>query len=399
MVISKIKINKFFLYLFLFTSPFINFSFIPHSNLPMSYLVMFTYCLACILIPFNWNRYQLRSYDYLFICFLILMIFSVMINTINGFHLVSVTQMINFIFIYLIFKTTQNSYALSNEDLDKTLTNWFKFNSYLCVSSLIFFCIGLVYEPFVRAIFDFFNNSGNFSKGGLTASFSETNGARLNSLSPEPSFWGFFTAFNFALGLSLKRKNYLLLGVTFLNLILSLSRTGYLMFVVLIFVLIWKKLNMFFKILAIIAVVLIFTTYLSGLNVHDLLEVDDSFKQRFGSLFTAYKLTMENPIIGIGIGNFQFYAKAMGLDYGDVFSLFFYILVSGGVTSLIFFIWFCTSIHKNLKPAHKVIWIVALVGWGTVAAYNLPYIWVFLGIVVAAFKRKQNNIGSSVTNL
>lgn len=381
-MVTKTKINQIFLYLLIVSSPFINFSVIPNSNLPVTYLVTILYCFSSLCFSLPVSSRLIRREDYIYAGFLISMLFSVLINSFGGVNFASVTQLINLLLTYLIFKVTENAFYFSSLDKKSLFSTWFEYNSWVCLAALFLFLLGIFDENIVRFFFNFFNNSGNFSKGGLIASFTEDAHARLNSFAPEPSFWGFFTAFNFALGVSMKKKNYFFLVITFVSLLLTVSRTGYLMVAGLLFIFLWNRINLFFKFFLVVGFTIGIVTYSSYIDFSSLMEVDDSFKQRFGSLAVGFKLFSEHPIFGIGIGNFQIIAKEMGLDFVDIFSLFVNIMLAGGILSISFLLIFCKRIFNKLDLEYKSTWILILIGWLTVSSYNLPYVWIFIGVAL-----------------
>jgi hypothetical protein len=383
------KLNNYRVYLFwiiVFSSPFINFSFFSESKLPITYFIVILFLLTS---GKDLNKLFFKSLDFYFFIFLFFLTITILLNSITDFNLLSFTQLFNIFLTYCIFKVTQilrNNMKISDEII---LTKWFQFCSILCFISIIIFVIGIINEPFVRTVFEFFNNSGNFSQGGVITEFSEEQSARLNSLSPEPSFWGFFSAFNLALGLCIPKKNKFLLMITFISLILTFSRTGFLMLAIYLIYRVWDY-NIYFKLIIIGLVSISIIILLNYFNIGILLSVDESFRQRFGSLLISIDLFIKNPILGIGLGRFASLSQTMGLDYRDVYSLFFNFLVSGGIVTFLIFLIFCKKIYSNLEIKYRSVWIIILAGWLTVSSYNLPYIWVFIGILIKYNEKKTD---------
>lgn len=376
------------LFLILLTSPFINFSLIPDSHLPLTPLVV----LAALPIVFL-DRISLNVFgteDIFFLFFWYSSLISSLMNSVAMFSIDGITQLVNILLTYLIYKVSLFLFFKVRPDADKFLRMIFTYYTWVQVPALIVFVIGLYHPDINERIIYFFNNAGNFSVGAIASTLP---GARITGFSPEPSFWSFFVAVNIAIALCLRNPSKFLLSINFLTLILTFGRTGYLIIVCVLVLKIvrgslWRQ-----SIVALAAISLLFVIR-DHLSVANLMSVDDSFRQRIGSVITAINITHQNPFFGIGLGNFDRYAAAQDLDYLNIFNWYLSTLALSGILSFLFLVVMFFALIRRIHFAYQLPFLGTLIGWLTVSAYNLPFVWFTFAALVYASAARQNDFTS-----
>jgi hypothetical protein len=366
---------KTLLYILICTLPFINFSLIPGSNLPLPYMALTVITLILIFsektIPAKVFGYE----DLFFIVFLIIALVSILSNPLNS---ESFTQIINYILTYLFYKVSILLLIRSGADASIVLRDIYNYNTCLQIFALILFLIGFIYGRFLEETIALFNNSGNFSIGAISTTYPI---ARLFGFSPEPSFWSFLVAVNIAIALTIERPNKIFLAVNFISLIATFGRTGFLITGCIV-LLKFLKGNVLQKLLGIVCIFIAFVLLGEYLDLNRLISVDVSFKQRIESLLVAIDLSKENLLNGIGLNNFKIYATEQKLDYLDIFNLFLNTLVSTGLFGLLSLILFLLLIFKRINSNYTLPFYAAMIGWMTVSSYNLPFLWFIFGVLV-----------------
>ena len=127
-----------------------------------------------------------------------------------------------------------------------------------------------------------------------------------------------------------------------------------------------------------------------------------SFSARAGLILSAIYMFLANPLLGVGISNFEYVNHLLESDLGDAYydddnpnSAWFYVLGCMGLPAFILFTyifyWFLTRVHRfsfvNSKARHLYvicIGVVYLIG-GNVQLEMLTayYYWIALGVVAA----------------
>jgi hypothetical protein len=365
-----------FLILILCTLPFINTSFIIGSKISITLFILILYMFIMIK---NLKYIKIETDDTLLILFLFFMYMSQVINYKFSLEIRAITQLINLLIViisYISFK-----YLIKNTKLtiESILNLFFKYSSYIIIITLVFYVIGLVNNNLIFKITHAINNSGSFSVGGIITSF-EFGLPRLNTIMPEPSFISFFIAINIAIGLSLKDNNKILLFINILALILTIGRTGYLIFLIVVIYTIFTK-NKYMKIYSFLISILLFFCTIYILNTNMLLNIDDSFRQRFESLFIVTNFIKDNFIFGIGLNGFYNYAENNNLDFHDIYSLYLYLFAGGGFIPFFIFISFLLYNYIYTDRKYRKIVIAIIIGWATLSAYNMLYIWFLLALL------------------
>lgn len=373
--------------LMLLTAPLINFSLIPGSKLPVFYLVGFTALLLVLFYDFYISRKVFGVEDPFHVIFMAIVIVSLLINSNEYSGARGITQLGNFILTYSMFKICLVLLYKIKPDRDQLLSRIFKVNTGWQVAAIIVFYVGLLSPSFLYFIIDFFNNAGNFHVGAIGISF-ET--ARSLGFCPEPSFWSFFIAMNIALGLTIKKPGKLFLAINFFNLFLTVGRTGFLILICVLIIKFAKESILFKLLLILLSFIGVFMVF-EFIDFGSLKHLDSSISQRVDSIIIGLKLSMENPMLGIGLGNFQEYAEDMKLPYFDIFNLFLTLLVGVGVIGLLFYALFLLGIFRRLQTNYHLPFYGAIIGWMTVSAYNLPFVWLtFAALTYASVVGNQN---------
>jgi O-Antigen ligase len=333
-----------------------------------------------ILVVHN-HQFSLRAFgieDIFFVGFLLVSIYSWYVNRSDYPDGRGVTQIINNILTYGLFKFCLLLMFKTEDDPDILLRRVFRIYTFWQIPAIVILFLGILFPGFLILFTEFFNNSGNFSIGAIGESL-ET--ARSFGFAPEPSFWSFFVAVNLAIALILPRPNAALLSINFLSLILTVGRTGFLIALCIIIIR-FASSNKILQVLLVIAGLFALFLGLEYLDLRELQTIDPSFDQRIDSLFVAFQLTLDHPVFGIGLGNFRVYAGLQNLAYADIFNLFLNLLVSVGVTGFALYMGALYFSYARIKPEYRLPFYAAVIGWLTVSSYNLPFVWITFSILV-----------------
>ena len=374
--------------LFILTAPLVSFSVFPGSNLPLIYLLTLVVIFVVLITKQRVPIKILGNEDLFFFLFLTSSLCSFIYNysTYPGFK--GVSQIVNLLLTYLIFKTSLFLLVRSGVDPDKILQKIFVINSIYAFLSILAYFLGLFSGTFLDIFLGVVNNSGNFDLINIGHTFST---ARSFGFSPEASFWSFFVAVNISLGLILKNSNRFLLSINFFNLILTFGRTG-LLITAIILLIHFGKVSIIRKLLLIFILTIGLIIFFDQLRFTSLKSVDSSFFDRFDSLIVAFGHFFENFILGIGFGNFAEVALTEKLSYHDIFNLFLNILVSSGIVGFAFFMLTLHSIYKKIVPALNLPFYASIAGWMTMSAYNLPFLWIILATLIYCSKFNQEQV-------
>jgi hypothetical protein len=368
---------KILLYALVFTTPFINFSLIPGSNLPLPYITLIV--IALILVA-NERTLPLRLFGYEDVFFLLFLVIALASSLYNKVNPESFTQIINYLLTYSFYKIGLILLFRSQAHSQEILKVMFLYNTCLQIFALVLFSVGFIYGCFLENTIGFFNNSENFSIGAISTVYPR---ARLFGFSPEPSFWSFFVAMNIAIFFTIDRPSKTLLIVNLISLIAAFGRTGFLMTGCVI-LLKFLKGNVLQKIFGVICVAIAFAFLSEYLVPERLMSVDASFEQRIGSMLTAIDLAKERFIAGVGLNNFKYYAIEQELNYLDIFNLFLNTLVSTGVFGLLCLVLCLFFIFNKIPAKYTLPFFAAMIGWMTVSSYNLPFVWFTFAVLVYA---------------
>jgi hypothetical protein len=364
--------------LLVLSAPLINFSFVPGSKLPVFYLLGIAGMLMLLLHNHNFNVRIFGLEDVFFLGFIVVSIYSWYIN-----HSVypqdrGITQIVNHVLTYVLFKFGLLLLYKTQPDPDVLLRKIFAINTYWQIPAIVIFFVGIYSPSFLIGFTSAINNAGNFSIGALGESL-ET--ARSFGFAPEPSFWSFFIAVNLAIALIIPKPNAFLLSINFLNLLLTVGRTGFLIATCILVIRFAKYSKLFTALLLISAFALVFFGF-DYINIRTLQSVDNSFFQRIDSLFIATNLIRENPLFGIGLGNFRIYSEMNELQYSDIFNLFLNLLVSVGGVGFFCYAAMLFFSFERVNAKYNLPFYAAVIGWMTVSSYNLPFVWIIFSIMV-----------------
>jgi hypothetical protein len=380
MFTKKPSINKNIIQIIGITAVLVNFSLIPNSKLSILHFGLIYLLYAAI--------YYIKNFEFKKIDFLILIFFSFSIisNLLNQeiypYETKNFTQSIYILligaYIYIFRNLISANFINKNRLLQYILIGL----TILNIISIFLYFIGIVAPTIVRITTGVMNNANIYNIGGIITSFGPWGPPRLCYFGPEPSFWGGLTAIILLIkppiysGL-LKRKYFYTINI--LALTLTFSRTAFLIIAVgMIYLILRKNLTKVILTMLAPALLIITCTFILSFNTNSLLDFDLSFKQRFGSVFTAFELFQKNPVIGIGTGNFYFYAIRMGLDYKDIFNLYLSILTTNGIIGLITFTTIIYEVNKRIRSNQRQVIIGILVFWFTVSTFNLLILWIIL---------------------
>ncbi|RAV99754.1 O-antigen ligase family protein [Pseudochryseolinea flava] len=374
-------------YILLGTSPFINTSFIPGAKLPMVYLVMLFVIGVIVIARDRVPSRIFGSEDIAFSCFLTVSLLSVYINAWSWPMTHGVTQVINLLLTYLIYKVAQFLLVKSALPKDEMLPTIFKCYSWIQVPALILLVFGNFNREFNIEFIHAINNAGNFDVGAIESVYPNI---RLTGFSPEPSFWSFFVAINIAVGLSLKRFSPWLMAVNGVSLLVTVGRTGYLIAACIL--VIWFIQGKVWRTSLIAGAALIAAFFMREyFTPQKLMSVDDSFRQRIDSMLVAFNLGCNNPFFGIGLGNFQVFAEQQHLDYGNIFNWYLNVFALIGVAGIATWMIFSIFLLRRIQERYWLPVFGAFVGWLTVSAFNLPFVWVVFAALVCASTSKHEN--------
>lgn len=358
--------------------PLVNFSLIAGLGIPLVYLLYIS-IIPFILFPnVKLPRETFGFEDLVFCLFITASIVSVWINWSEYDNCGNFSQLINWLMTYLIYKITLVLVARSGLSSESVLRRFYFVSVAFQVIAIVIFFAGLSYPLLYLKFVDFINSSGNFSIGAISTEWPR---ARLLGFAPEPSFWGLFVAVTLAVAFSLRNIPWWTLGINFASVFLTGSRTAYFIVALLIFVKLFQGhlLVKTFVAGTVLAIVFYFSSYL---DLDFLVKIDDSFRQRFGSLIDAGSIILDHPIFGIGLANFRIYSQEMNLDYFDIFNLFIALAVGVGLVGALLFLATLLLICLRTREDLQLICIAAILGWLTLSAYNLPYIWFLFGVTV-----------------
>lgn len=187
---------------------------------------------------------------------------------------------------------------------------------------------------------------------------------RLASSLLDPNFTGAFLAISVSLGLYLylesKKKSYLLvLLLQILAIVLTFSRSAYLMLGVIVLIFgIFKNKKLLLAAIALILCLILFIPKFSE-RVIGGFNVDASASERFYSWQNGINLFTQNPIIGVGFNNIRSALsennlfKSNVLDGGNagsgIDSSILFILVTTGVIGLVSFLVFLFTVFNNMN--------------------------------------------------
>jgi hypothetical protein len=385
------RLYRIILALMIVSAPLINFSLIPNSRLPLFYLIGIA---ALVLIVFVVHRVPREAFgveDLWFLSFVLCGLLSWKLNAAIFPEGRGLTQLVNLLLTYLLFKTVLTIMINSGKDAPELLRQIFTVNSIFQIFAVMVFIAGLVKGDIFEKVAVMFNNAGNFHIGAVGVSWKT---ARSFGFSPEPSFWSFFIAMNIALAFVIARPSKVLLGVNFLNLVLTLGRTGFLMMIAIVIIRFSKR-SVATKLF------LIVTALVAGFFLADYIalekfrSVDISIQQRVDSIVEGLRMFGEHPVFGIGFGNFPVYAQREGFEFFDIFNLFLNVLVSSGVIGSLFFLATLFTIFLRIRGKLNLPFYGAVVGWLTVSAYNLPFAWVIFAALIYMSLRGEATVEAS----
>jgi hypothetical protein len=371
--------------LLIISAPLINFSVIPNSKLPLFYLVGIAAFILVVFIAHRIPRQAIGVEDILFFAFVLCGLLSFKLNAATYPEGRGLTQLTNLVLTYLFFKITLAVMMQSETDKLELLRRIFNINSIFQVFAVLVFVAGLIHGEIFERVAVAFNNAGNFHIGAVGVSW---NTARSFGFSPEPSFWSFFIAMNIALAFVIPKPNRFLLSVNFLNLLLTLGRTGFLMLIAILII-------RFSKRSALAKVFLVVVVLVAGFGLADYFQlekfraVDISIQQRIDSILVGLRMVSQHPLFGMGFGNFPAYAQGQGYEFFDIFNLFLNVLVSSGIVGSFFFMGALLVIFSKIKGKMNLPFYGAVVGWLTVSAYNLPFVWLMFAALMYASKREE----------
>lgn len=291
---------------------------------------------------------------------------------------------LNKIFIYLpflIFLRTKLLNLYSNNILQNT------FLKALAISGIL---------PALAAILQFSNigfylihNNPSFSESFRIEDY---HGVRIVGLTNEASFFVyqlFFPtlAIYYCWIKKLLNKKYLkiILSIYILTVVISISRTGLLIYFIFLLLILFREYRMNFNlIIKSLFIIIPLTILLSNINIigFNLLErlistfqysSDSSTLERYGSMQALLNLLLSKSIIiGVGIYNYQYYIKQYLPDYMNVFNygngdtptsfnFLLQILVEFGLLfSLIFFLISIKLLKKNKNINFQKDWFIFL---------------------------------------
>jgi hypothetical protein len=375
--------------LLVFSAPLINFSLFPGSKLPLYYLIGIAAILIFALHNHNMSLRVFGIEDIFFVCFLGVSIFSWYINRSEFLQGRGLSQIVNHFLTYLIFKFALILLHKTRPDPNDLLRKIFVSNTIWQIPAIAIFFIGVLEPKWLVTFLGIMNNSGNFSIGAIGESL-ET--ARSFGFAPEPSFWSFFIGVNLAIALILPRPNAILLSINFLNLLLTVGRTGFLIATCVLVIRFAKASKLFTAFLLVFAFAFMFFG-LDYLDLRALQSVDNSFFQRIDSLFVALDLIKSYPAFGIGLGNFRIYSELNNLPYLDIFNLFLNLLVGVGVAGFLCYMATLYFSFQRVDSKYNLPFYAAIIGWMTVSSYNLPFVWIIFSIVIYSSEyRRQSEV-------
>jgi O-antigen ligase len=322
--------------------------------------------------------------DLFFAAFVLCVLLSFKLNAASYPEGKGLTQLANLVLTYLFFKITLAVMIKSEPDKQELLRKIFKINSIFQIFAVLVFIAGLIHGEIFENVAVAFNNSGNFHIGAVGVSW---NTARSFGFSPEPSFWSFFIAMNIALAFVIPKPNKFLLGINFLNLFLTLGRTGFLMLIA-ILIIRFSKRSALTKVFLVVVMLVAAFTLADYFVLEKFRAVDISIQQRIDSILVGLRMFRQHPLFGMGFGNFPVYAQNQGYEFFDIFNLFLNVLVSSGIVGSLFFVGVLVAIFSKIQGKMNLPFYGAVVGWLTVSAYNLPFAWVMFAALMYASKRE-----------
>lgn len=184
-----------------------------------------------------------------------------------------------------------------------------------------------------------------------------------------------------------------------LQIVLTFSRTGLLLFIIgvfLIFILKSKHAKVLLSVSLPVVVLLVFKV------IPLLMEVDlNSNSARMYVNKLAFSTFMDSPIFGIGLGSFlnvseQFTDSVVGAL--DTMNTYMALLTSGGLINLIFYlgyIWFIYNKSKQLLPYDRKLFLVGFFLYNafiyTIDSFFIYFTWIFPAVLLALIQHSNAN--------
>lgn len=223
---------------------------------------------------------------------------------------------------------------VSEYSLKKFLNSYINVISILSIIALISYFAFLFFPAFIKSFpidsnYIGYNFYSFFGLNYIPVSFNSHYGIRNYSIFREPGVFACYLGIALLfllLGDNIEQENKIKKIIIFsLAMITTLSTAGILSFVLLIFIFLLKKnknKNISRLIILLLGVILFYA--LSGQFdlVFDKLfntqsEFADSKNDRFNGIYVAFELISRNPILGVGITNFDISSKLLTLYIGD----------------------------------------------------------------------------------
>ncbi len=361
-------------------SPLINFSLLQGSKVPLFYLIGFATLAVFLVIDRRVSTHLFGLEDLFFLGFLLLGTISWFLNKSQFSSASGLTQLINHCLTYILFKFCIVLLFKVNADPTMMMRKYFRIMSWWAFVGIAIHIAGIIYPKWLIAFAALTNNSGNFSVGAIGESLAT---ARSFGVGPEPSFWSFLLAMNLSVALIIPRPAKTGVAVTVLNLLLTLGRTGILI-TLSILIIKFAKSSPAAKLLLIFIVTGLVLVGFDYFEFAQLATVDASFEQRIGSLFKAADVIAANPFFGIGLGNFKDFAIEHELPFADVFNLFLSVFVGSGLLGAFCYWAMLGAIFFRMERKYDLPFYAAIIGWLTVSAYNLPFVWILFAILIHA---------------
>jgi len=253
----------------------------------------------------------------------------------------------------------------------------------------------------------------------------------LHSVSQEPSFLSMYLSFvsPFAIAYALLKKRFLILFLITLIILMSLSRTGYVIYSFQVFLLFFlfkykyftlKKFLTYILLLIPILVVVSLTPFIDTLLSLFDIENNGSNAARYAGAYSAIEVWLHNNIFfGVGLGQTGFhsiqYLPSWGFLSGDVYdtvnglrwppihNLLIRVLVEIGLIGFIFwvgmFIYFLKKVHFIIYIKYKYLGYIDWLGYAIFVSligvflsmfnrelFTNMIIWIVLGIALSYIK-------------
>ena len=370
------NIHTLILYTLVGSTAFINFGLIPGGKLQIVFYIVIG--VMFLLFKGLCKHIIFDRYDFLFV----LIIFAFFLSSfLNGVTLTNknLTQPVYLSMYWLLYKIFTGYFLYLNLSKNYIFEVFFKVTSLIIIISLVTFIFSFWFPSLIRKIIAIFNNANTFDLGGIAIGVGDYV-PRLTGFSPEPSFWSTLIAINISVFLSWKKSktrwDFIIFLVNILSLLVTFGRTGYFIFVITIVYFLLSKLNLLFRFVFLI--LLTPSTIFLALHIYEFLASDLSAIQRFDSIFFAIDVWTNYPILGVGLGSFESLSLAAQNDFRDVFSLYFNLLLSGGLVVLLMWFLFLTSF---VRARNNYVLVAICSCWLVMPAYNLPFIWLLLAAI------------------